>query len=567
MSTQGDTTITTEGTTVIRGGTVVDGTGSPGRRADVAVADGRIVDIGQNLTGDVILDAEGCVVAPGFIDIHTHYDAQVFWDPAFTPSCYHGVTTVVLGNCGFSLAPIRETDVELMAHTMEKVEDMSPATLLDGVPWDFETFPEYLDSIARQGTILNYGAYIGHTAVRLYAMGDEATGRTAEPAELERMSEIIREAMDAGAVGFATSFAATHLGADGDPIPSRWADRAELEALFTAVADTGKGIIGVNGGDNLSLRDNYTLQKQIGIPFTYTAVLTNPRGGHLKALEINRQGWADGAEVWPQVSCRPLTFSMTMVEPFTLNTNPVFAELSGGSSESRRAAYADPAWRQRARDAWSGEKAFRPRWSTIEVMETAAHPELVGRRLVELGEERGVDPFDALLDLTLDEPDLMLRIRVIVANDDEEGVATLLQDEHTTLGLSDAGAHVGQLCDAPLPTDLLGNWVRDRGVLPIETAIRKLSGLQADLFGFEDRGYIRQGAWADITVFDPDTVSPGPVRRVNDFPAGGDRLTADTPTGMRHVLVNGQPIRVDGVPIEDEGAGRPGQHVRPSPRS
>ncbi|MDG2114004.1 MAG: amidohydrolase family protein [Actinomycetota bacterium] len=567
MSTQGDTTTTTEGTTVIRGGTVVDGTGSPGRRADVAVADGRIVDIGQNLTGDVILDAEGCVVAPGFIDIHTHYDAQVFWDPAFTPSCYHGVTTVVLGNCGFSLAPIRETDVELMAHTMEKVEDMSPATLLDGVPWDFETFPEYLDSIARQGTILNYGAYIGHTAVRLYAMGDEATGRTAEPAELERMSEIIREAMDAGAVGFATSFAATHLGADGDPIPSRWADRAELEALFTAVADTGKGIIGVNGGDNLSLRDNYTLQKQIGIPFTYTAVLTNPRGGHLKALEINRQGWADGAEVWPQVSCRPLTFSMTMVEPFTLNTNPVFAELSGGSSESRRAAYADPAWRQRARDAWSGEKAFRPRWSTIEVMETAAHPELVGRRLVELGEERGVDPFDALLDLTLDEPDLMLRIRVIVANDDEEGVATLLQDEHTTLGLSDAGAHVGQLCDAPLPTDLLGNWVRDRGVLPIETAIRKLSGLQADLFGFEDRGYIRQGAWADITVFDPDTVSPGPVRRVNDFPAGGDRLTADTPTGMRHVLVNGQPIRVDGVPIEDEGAGRPGQHVRPSQRS
>jgi N-acyl-D-aspartate/D-glutamate deacylase len=508
----------------------------------------------------------GCVVAPGFIDIHPHYDAQVFWDPALTPSCYHGVTTVVAGNCGFSIAPIRPGDRELIANTMEKVEDMNPATLLEGVPWDFETFPEYLASVGRRGTVLNFGAYIGHTALRLYAMGDEAVGRPARPDELERMAAIIHQAMDAGAVGFATSFAATHLGADGQPIPSRWADRAELEALFRAVAETGRGIIGVNGGENLSLRDNYTLQRQIGIPFTYTAVLTQPNGGHLKALEINRQGWADGSQVWPQVSCRPLTFSMTLVEPFTLNTNPVFAELSGGGLEQRRAAYADPAWRERAREAWNQDRRFRPRWSTMQVMESAAHPELIGRGIPDIAAERGIDTFDALLDIALAEPDLLLRIKVVVANDDIEGVTTLLQDEHTTLGLSDAGAHVGQLCDAPLPTDLLGNWVRDREVLSLETAVRKLSGQQADLFGFEGRGYLRPGGWADVTVFDLATVAPGPLRRLRDFPAGSERLTADAPTGMRHVLVNGQPIQQDGKPVEDTLAGRPGQIVRPALR-
>ncbi len=564
MSTIGDDT-----TLVIKGGTVIDGTGEPGRRADVLIADGRVVEVGEDLQGDRTLDATGCVVAPGFIDIHTHYDAQVFWDPALTPSCFHGVTTVVGGNCGFSIAPIRPGDAELMASTMEKVEDMNPATLLEGVPWDFETFPEYLESVERHGTVLNYGAYIGHTALRLYAMGDEAVGRPANADELERMGEIIREAMEAGAVGFATSFAATHLGADGSPIPSRWADRAELEALFQAVADTGKGIIGVNGGKNLSLRDNYTLQRQIGIPFTYTAVLTNPSGGHLKAMEINRQGWEEGAEVWPQVTCRPLTFSMTLVEPFTLNTNPVFAELAGGTLDARRDAYADPGWRQRVRDAWDDDssKAFRPRWSTMEIMEAASQPELVGRRIVDLAEEQGVHPFDALMDATLGEEDLMVRIKVILANDDIDGVTALLQDEHTTLGLSDAGAHVGQLCDAPLPTDLLGNWVRDRQVLPLEKAIRKLTGQQADLFALEDRGYLRPGAWADVTVFDPDTIDPGPVRRVRDFPADSERLTADAPTGVRHVVVNGQPIQVDGEPVSAEAIGRPGQLVKPSPRA
>jgi len=553
---------------VIRGGTVVDGTGSPGYEADVAVAAGRIVAIGQGLTGDHELDATGCVVSPGFIDIHTHYDAQVFWDPALTPSCYHGVTTVVAGNCGFSIAPTRPSDRDLIAHTLEKVEDMDPATLNAGIPWEFETFPEYLRTIERHGTVLNFAAYIGHTPLRIYVMGDEASGRTATPDEIERMATIVAEAMEAGAAGFATSFAITHLGADGRPIPSRWADRAEIEGLCRAVADSGRGVIGINGtSDGMRFEQLYDMQLELDVPITYTALLTTSTGAHLKALEIHARGMARGAKVYPQVTCRPLSFSMTMVEPFTLNTSPIFAELMPVSLDERRAAYADPAWRQRVRDGWGAGKGLPPRWETYEIMESTAHADLVGRRLLGLADERGVEPFDLLLDLTLDEADLrQIRVKAVLANDDQDGIAVLLTSEGCTLGLSDAGAHVGQLCDAPLATDLLGTWVRDKGVLTLEHAIHMLTQQQADIFGFADRGVVRAGAIADLVVFDPATVTPGPLRRVRDFPAGAERLTADQPEGMRHLLVNGTTVIEDGVLSAAAVEARPGELVRPAPR-
>ena len=553
---------------VIRGGTVVDGTGSPGYAADVAVAAGRIVAIGQGLTGDQELDATGCVVSPGFIDIHTHYDAQVFWDPALTPSCYHGVTTVVAGNCGFSIAPTRPSDRDLIAHTLEKVEDMDPATLNAGIPWEFETFPEYLRTIERHGTVLNFAAYIGHTPLRIYVMGDEASGRTATPDEIERMATIVAEAMEAGAAGFATSFAITHLGADGRPIPSRWADRAEIEGLCRAVADSGRGVIGINGtSDGMRFEQLYDMQLELDVPITYTALLTTSTGAHLKALEIHARGMARGAKVYPQVTCRPLSFSMTMVEPFTLNTSPIFAELMPVSLDERRAAYADPAWRQRVRDGWGAGKGLPPRWETYEIMESTAHADLVGRRLLGLADERGVEPFDLLLDLTLDEADLrQIRVKAVLANDDQDGIAVLLTSEGCTLGLSDAGAHVGQLCDAPLATDLLGTWVRDKGVLTLEHAIHMLTQQQADIFGFADRGVVRAGAIADLVVFDPAAVTPGPLRRVRDFPAGAERLTADQPEGMRHLLVNGTTVIEDGVLSAAAVEARPGELVRPAPR-
>jgi len=555
-------------TTVIKGGTVVDGTGAPGVRADVAVADGRISAIGPNLKGDRVLEADGHVVAPGFIDIHTHYDAQVFWDPALTPSCFHGVTTVVAGNCGFSIAPTRPQDRELIAKTLEKVEDMDPVSLGAGIPWEFESFPEYLAAIERRGTALNYSAYIGHTPLRMFVMGADASARAATPAEIAAMAGLVTEAMDAGAAGFATSFAVTHRGADGRPIPSRWAEMEEIEALCRAVGDTGRGVIGVNGGENLGFAATYELQKRIGAPITYTALLTVATGAHLKALEIHREGFAAGADVWPQVSCRPLTFSMTLLEPFTLNINPVFAELMPASQAERRAAFADPAWRQRAREAWSSGAALAPRWDTYDIMESTANPDLVGTRLLDVAERTGADPFDALLDLALGESDFRhIRVRATLANDDTDGVALLLNQEGCTLGLSDAGAHVGQLCDAPLSTDLLGKWVRERQVMTVEQAVHKLTKVQADLFGFTDRGVLRPGAFADVVVFDPATVAPGPLRRVRDFPADAERLTADQPSGMRHLLVNGVPLQVDGTFSEAALASKPGHIVRPQPRA
>ena len=553
-------------TTVIKNGLVVDGTGSPGYLADVLIEGDRVIEIGSNLQGDVVIDASGRIVAPGFIDIHTHYDAQAFWDPALTPSCYHGVTTVVAGNCGFSIAPTKPQDRALIANTMEKVEDMDPATLNAGIPWDFESFPEYLASIEQHGTLLNFAAYVGHTPLRIFVMGDQSVGRAATTDEISRMTNLVSEAMAAGAAGFATSFAVTHRGADGQPIPSRWAAAEEIEALCKAVGDSGRGVIGVNGGENLSFADCYVLQPKVGAPITYTALLTTSQGTHLAAVEVHKEGLRHGVDVWPQVSCRPLSFSMTMVEPFTLNTSPIFAELMPKSIDERREAFASHEWRNRVRVGWENKQGLIPRWDSYEIMDAPSSPELVGRRLTDIANETGADPFDLLLELALLEPDLKLRVKAMLANDDADGVAMLLNTEGCTLGLSDAGAHVGQLCDAVLSTDLLGSWVREKKVLTLENAVHKLTQVQADLFGFTDRGVLRVGALADIVVFDAATVSPGPVRRVVDFPANGERLTADQPTGMHHLFVNGVEVQRDGQLLQPALDSLPGRLVKPSLR-
>lgn len=550
---------------VIRGGIVVDGSGEPGREADVAISGDRISEIGSGLSGKVELDACGQVVAPGFIDIHTHYDAQVFWDPALTPSCYHGVTSVIAGNCGFSIAPTRASHQDLIARTLENVEDMNVDSLAEGIPWDFETFPEYLDSISGRGIALNFGAYIGHTALRLFVVGDEAYERASTDEEVARMVEVVAEAIDAGAAGLATSFAMTHRGADGLPIPSRFATRDEFEALIGVLGQKRRGVVSIAPGEQVGIDDMYALQPQVGVPFTYGALLTFPNGNHEKSAARNRAGWEEGIEVWPQVTPRPLTFQMLMADPFTLNVNPEFAALMSEDHDARLKAYDDEDWRDRTAEAFKHQKAMVPRWETFQIAETASRPELVGRRLTEVAEEQGVRPLDVLLDTAVAD-DLTTRISCIIANDDPDGVAMLLQQDGCTLGLSDAGAHVGQLCDAPQATDFLGNWVRDRELMPMEKAVRKLSAVQADLFNLVDRGYLREGAYADVVVFDPDTVAPGPLRRVRDFPANAERLTADASVGITHVLVNGTPIRRDGEMDQSGVDAHPGDILRPSAR-
>jgi N-acyl-D-amino-acid deacylase len=532
---------------IVRGGTVVDGTGAPPRRADVAVSDGRITQIAPDLHGDRELDAGGCVVAPGFVDIHTHYDAQVFWDPALRPSSSQGVTTVVAGNCGFTIAPTRAEHHEVIVATLENVEDMDAGSLTEGIVWDFRTHPEYLELVRTRGTVVNFTAYVGHSSVRLFVMGDDAYERAATADEIAQMCALVTEAIGVGAAGFSTSFAYTHRGMDGKPVPSRFAERDEVEALFLAAGSTGKGVVLATAGEQCTYADMYELQPRIGRPFTYPLfALANDR--HRPQLELHDEAVARGVQVWPQVTPRPLTMQFTMDSPFSLNVSPIFGALMDHDRATRLAAYADPDWRARAA-ADLAEQPMKPRWETCEVSETARFPELEGRRVDDLARERGVGPLDVICELALAE-DLHTRFRIYIANDDDGPVRHLLTHPQVALGLSDAGAHVGQLCDAPLPLDFLGPWVREKQVMPMERAVRKLTGEPADMFGFVDRGYVREGAWADITVFDPSTVAPGPIRRVRDFPADGERLTAEEPVGLRHVLVNGTPIRRDEVQLD-----------------
>ena len=553
-----------DGQIVIRGGTVVDGTGAPGRRADVAVDHGRITAVGLGLTGARELDAEGHVVAPGFVDIHTHYDAQVFWDPWLTPSSHHGVTTVVAGNCGFSIAPVHRQDVALLARTLQHVEDMSFDTLSVGVDWDaFETFPQYLEAIERAGVSLNYACYVGHTAVRIYVMGDDAYERPATDDELARMQQVVAESMAGGAAGFATSASPTHNGDKGRPVPSRVAGLDELRALLRPVGDSGRGVVALLPGGVLSNSDVFELQRESGRPVTWTALLTVKNFPyHEKVIAEHDAARAEGVEVWPQVSCRPLVFQMNLAEPFTLNTRPSFASLMDLPAEERLAAYRDPSWRAKAWEELSGGRGGFPfNWQAVSVAESPNHPELVDRPVVPMAEERGCTPLDVVLDISL-EDDLKTRFWSVVANDDKEGIAWLLPRDNVLLGLADSGAHVSQLCDACFATDLLGNWVREREVMPLERAVYKLTAEPAGVYGFTDRGVIEPGKAADICVFDPETVAPGPLRRVRDFPADGERLTADAPVGMRHVLVNGVPIRTDGAPDKEGLEARPGQVLR-----
>ena len=549
---------------LIRGGTVIDGTGRPGYQADVAVEGGRIVAVGDEASEPAggpsrVLDAGGQVVAPGFIDIHTHYDAQVFWDRWLTPSAFHGVTTVVAGNCGFSIAPTRQDGVPLLARTLQHVEDMSFDTLAAGVPWsDFETFPQYLDAIEGRGVALNYGCYVGHTAVRLYVMGEDAYERDPSETELAAMQQAVADAMDAGAMGFASSASPTHNGDKGRPVPSRRASLDELRFLLDPLRARGKGVVALLPGGNQKHPDVFALQRQVGRPFTWTALLTvQGYPYHEKVIEEHEAAWAEGVEVWPQVSCRPLVFQMNLEEPFTLNMRESFAKLMGSTREERIAAYRDPAWRAQA---WADVET-RFNWKSLSIAESDKRPDLVGRKVLDLAEEQGKTPLDVILDISL-EDDLHTRFWSVLANDDPEGIAWLLPRDHVLLGLADSGAHVSQLCDACFATDLLGNWVRDREVMPLERAIHKLTGEPARVYGLADRGTIEAGKAADICVFDPATVAPGPLRRIRDFPANGERLTADSPQGVAHVLVNGTPIRVDGEAAKEGLDSMPGQVLR-----
>jgi N-acyl-D-aspartate/D-glutamate deacylase len=549
---------------LVRGGTLIDGTGAPGRRGDVGVRGGRIAALGT-VDGDArrTIDADGAVVAPGFVDVHTHYDAQLFWDRWCTISPWHGVTSVVIGNCGFGIAPTRPAHRDLVLRTLENVEGMSLDALRAGIgtEWGFETFPEFLDAIARRGSAPNVGALVGHTPVRLWVMGEEATEREASAAEVAAMRELVAGALAAGALGFATSKAPTHVGWGGRPVPSRAAALSEIEALAGCLGDAGRGLLQATLGPGLFLDEFAAIQRRTGRPISWTALLGGMLGpdGHRAVLAESARLQAEGVRVIPQVSCRPLVIEFQWKAPFPLESMSLFRAVSAADLAGRRAIYEDPGFRARLRERIDRGPLAGP-FRAMEIGDHAPEPSLDGRRLGEVAAERGAHPVDVALDLALANA-LETRFRLAVLNTDEATVAELIAHPATMLGLSDAGAHASQLCDACAPTDLLGRWARERGVLTLEEAVRRLTSEPAEVFGITDRGRLAPGLAADLCVFDPATVGCTAPRRVHDFPAGADRLVADA-IGIRAVVVNGVVVREDGHDALDPEGPLPGRVLR-----
>jgi N-acyl-D-aspartate/D-glutamate deacylase len=542
---------------LLRQASLIDGTGSPARRADVALEGDRIaavVEPGSLTPGPDThtVDLDGLTLAPGFIDVHTHYDAQILWDPDLTPSSWHGVTSVIMGNCGFGVAPTRPEHREIVVRTLENVEGMSMEALNQGIDWCFETFPEYLAVIDNRPKRINVGAFVGHSALRLYVMGPEE--RVATEDEVATMRHLLVEAMDLGAIGFSTSRQPNHQGAFGRPVPSRFADVEEVSALSSVLGEAARGLVQVSIGPGLFVEQFSELAVKHGIPVTWTALVARADKPGAARRTVAR-GAALPGEVYPQIACRPIVMQMNLADPTPLGEIDEWKEVLALPRSQRAGLYRDPSWRDRAR--LTTLAAWQHRWSKVDVEETNTHRDAVGIQLDRLATERGTTPFDLMLDMALAD-NLATRFRVVMDNDGDEEIGDLLADKRTLLGLSDAGAHASQLCDACFSTHLLGHWVRERKAISLEDAVWRLTGQPHQAFRLTDRGLVRPGFFADLVAFDADSVGTTPVQRAYDQPGGADRLLVGS-RGIEHVWVNGAATRYAG---KDVAAAVPGRLIR-----
>lgn len=551
---------------VIRNGTVVDGTGADRIAADIAVTDGRIVEVGQvDGRARETIDASDLIVAPGFVDPHTHYDAQICWDDVTSPSCWHGVTTVMMGNCGVGIAPCRPESHEVAAWDLVNVEAIPFDVLNQGVTWDWETFPEYLDAAARRGSGLNLGFLAPLTPFRHYVMGDESMERAASAEETATIAGLLREAMEAGAFGFTTTNAGQHVGFQGRPLACRLADDNELRAYSNVLRDLGRGAIEIaltNEVSKVDARERELLDlllTESGRPVTWLALLNrddNPNACQDTLAEV-ADLLARGAV--PQSTCRPFIIQIDLRTPFIFANMDCWNPVLNRTPAEQMAVLGDPSFRAAFKEALKRPLIFTARWELATVLQVghAALEHYVGRTVADIARERNADPVDTFLDIAI-EDGLEMQFNYELFNADEDRIPELITDPRTMIGLSDGGAHVDSLCDAGYCTYLLGTWVRDKAVMTLERAVQRITTEPAALFGITERGRIAPGLAADFAIFDLATIGSDKTGEMrHDLPGGGRRLVVPA-RGIEYTIVNGDVLFKSGT---DTGT-RSGQVIR-----
>lgn len=552
---------------IIRNALLFDGSGVAPEIKDVAVKAGKIATTGKGLveTGTQELDANGLCLMPGIIDSHTHYDAQISWDTTLAPSSTLGVTSAVIGNCGFTIAPCREDDRDLIMRNLTQVEGMSIDVLRNGINWNFESFPEYLNGLERGGMMVNVAAFMGHSSVRTYVMGEDAVSRPANDDERQQMRSIVEEGMAAGAIGFASSTAPQHNGHGGNPMPSRLADDQELEQLVTTMGQKGRGVFMLTKGGQTSIAYLEKLAENSTRPILIAALLHNSTKPDATFDDLAAIGDARsrGHELWGQISCCPLTNDFTFKSAYPMEGLAAWKPAMQVEGEDLKSLLMNNEFRTQVREELSkpvGVRLFNNEWDKLELIE--AHlPQnklLEGTTVDQLAADAGKDPLDWILDFAVSE-NLESLFTAVLLNSDEKAVGKMIQDPNALVSLSDAGAHLTFFCDAGFGLHLMGHWSRDLGVLSLEQAVHELTAKPAAIYRIPKRGKIEVGYHADLLLFDAKTVGRGPKQRVHDLPGGAPRLTTDA-IGVHGTWVNGVQI-VDANGLIDPTL-RPGKLLR-----
>jgi N-acyl-D-amino-acid deacylase len=552
---------------IIMNGTIVDGTGAARFQGDIAVAAGRIAEIGKIKDGArSTIDAADLIVAPGFFDPHTHYDAQMCWDPLITCSSWHGVTSIVMGNCGVGIAPCNPKDREVATWDLVNVEGIPFDVLNRGITWEWQSFPEFMDAAQRRGSALNLGFLAPLTPFRHMVMGEESMDRAARPAERTEIKALLKEAVAAGALGFSLTRVRQHIGYQGRPLACRLADRDELKAYANALRELGKGTIEVALNQDLSLVTEEEAEllgfmlNESARPVTWLGLAPTSGRGNSFIDTLNQMAPFMARGGIPQVIAYPSEPQFSMRNPFLLASIECWQQVFNKPPEVQKQIYRDPAFRNAFRKALETPQIFSGRWDRVRIDEVGdpANKQAEGKMVADVARERGADGLDTFLDLAIEDD---LRIRYAVANRGEDRLAPLIKDPRTLVGQADGGAHVDMICMAGYPTHLIGTWVREKQLMTLEEGVRRLTSQPADLFGFPERGRIARGAAADLAIFDYDNIgcAKRPESR-HDLPGGGLRLVT-TSRGVEYTVVNGEILYKHG---QHTGA-LPGQVLRSRP--